>query len=872
VTELLGERLTEQTGRTLLGKPTSFVGRDRELAVLVGIFDECVSEPVARATLVTGAAGMGKSRLRYELIRKLGQRGEPYTLLFGRGDAQRVGSPYALVMPALRATAGILDAEPVAVQREKLRDRIAMTVSPHDQRRVTEFLGEMLGLGSPDEESVPLRSARRDAMLMADQTRRAFEDFLAAEVARQPVLVVLEDLHWGDVPSVLTIDAALRRLADRPLMVVAFARPEVSDVFPDLWRGHAVQPIPLSLLGRRDGAQLVREVLGSALSTDAVDRIVERASGNVFYLEELIRAIAEGKGEGLPDTVLAMVQARLATRETDARRVLRAASLFGESFWVGAVGSLLDATVEVSPWLEMLAERELVAPRPEARFPEEEEFRFRHALVREAAHAMLTDADRVHGHALAAVWLEGKGARDAALHADHFDRGGEQARAAEWYARAAEQALEAHDLDGAIGRARSAVACGAAGDLLGKVKLTEALAHKWRGRWTETQAAAHEALARLPEGSRRWCVAAEQNIFGLGKVGRYEELEAALGSVSAVAPDEDAKGAYAVALGRGSWFLVHACRFEQAKAVVVALDRVASGLSDVGASAQIDAIRAGHALWADDWESCILLSQSAIARFDAAGDPRAIAMQLVFLGDAYKELGAYDRAEPLFREAIATAKTMGLGVVTALAKMNLGLALAYSGSAESAVPVAEEALAAFVAQGDHRLTVCARSYLSIALSLAGQHDYAVRAATEATLTPCNSPPTRAYAYATLARVLLRLPGRSREALTAAEVAMRMLEELGRMEEGESLTRLAHALALDAAGDRGAANRALEAGKKHVHARAAALRDPWMRERFLTCVPVHREIFAKASEWLGDDPIPEMAGGNFGSIIKDEPSR
>jgi tetratricopeptide (TPR) repeat protein len=848
-TELLGERLTEQTGRTLLGKATSFVGRDRELSVLLGIFDECVSEPVARAALVTGAAGMGKSRLRYELIRRLAQRGEPYTLLFGRGDAQRVGSPYALIAPALRGTAGILDAEPEGTQREKLRDRVASNVPPLDQRRVTEFLGEMLGLPFPAEDSIQLRSARRDAMLMADQTRRAFEDFLAAELARQPVLVVLEDLHWGDVPSVLCIDAALRRLADRPLMVLAFARPEVSDAFPDLWQGHAVQPVPLPLLGRRAGVQLVREVLGSGLTSEAVERIVERASGNVFYLEELIRAIAEGKGDGLPDTVLAMVSARLATLETDARRILRAASLFGEAFWAGSVASLVDASVEVVPWLDTLVERELVAPRGEARFPGEVEYRFRHALLREAAYAMLTESDRLHGHALAAAWLEENGERDAALLADHFDRGGERGRAAEWYTRAAEQALEANDLEGAIGRSRSGIVCGAAGELLGKLKLTEAMAHRWRGRWTETQACALEALSLLPIGSRPWSVAAEQTLFGLGKMGRYEELETLVDSVSAVTPEDEAKGAYAVALGRGSWFLVHACRFEKAQAIRQRLDEIATTLAgDVGAAAQIDAIRAGNALWADDWEACVALSQSAIQRFEMAGDPRAIAMQLVFLADAYKELGAYDRAEPLFREAIATATRMGLGVVTALAKMNLGLTLAYSGSAASGVAIAQEAVLAYVEHGDHRLEVCAKSYLAMALATAGNREEAVRVAKEATETPCHSPPTRAYAHATLARVLLHFPERANDALDAARFAMGTLEELGRLEEGESLARLALALALDATGDRAGAVRAIEAAKKHVLDRAATLRDPSTRATFLTSVPAHREILARAREW------------------------
>jgi serine/threonine protein kinase/tetratricopeptide (TPR) repeat protein len=848
--ELLGVRGTEQTGRTILGKPTSFVGRDRELSVLLGLFDECVSEPVARAALVTAPAGMGKSRLRYELLRRLAQRGDPYTLLMGRGDALRVGSPFALIAPAVRATAGVLEGEPTVVQKEKLRERVAQSVEAAEQRRITEFLGEIVGMPFSDEDSIQLRSARRDALLMADQTRRAWEDFLAAECARQPVLVVLEDLHWGDVPSVLCIDSALRRLASAPFMVVAFARPEVADAFPGLWREHAVQPVPLPALGKRAGVQLVREVLGDKCDAAMVERIVERASGNAFYLEELIRAFAEGKGDGLPETVLAMVQARLATLESDARRALRAASLFGEAFWTGGIRALVERSVDVDDWMEVLAEREIVVARADSRFPDQKEYRFRHALLREAAYSMLTEADRAHGHALAGAWLERAGERDAALLAEHFEKGGEKARAAVWYTRASEQALEANDLDGAIARALAGARCGARGEPLGRLRLTEALAHQWRGRWEQTEACAREAMSLLRRGSRRWCVAAEQLTYGLGKIGKYDELGALVESVRCITPEEDATGAYAIALGRGSWFLVHACRFEQARSVLSRVNELASTLSndDVGPAAQIDAIRAGHALYAEDFEACLALSQSAVARFELAGDPRAVAMQLVFMGDSYKELGVYEKAEPIFREAIATSSRMGLHTVTALAKLNLEIVLAYSGSFANAVALGREAVLAYTEYGDHRLQIGAKTYLAITLAAAGDLEGAVRVAREATETPCRSPPTSAFAHATLAMVLLQRGDAPEQALAAAQVAMGTLEDVGHLEEGEAMTCLAYAEALRATGDAEAARVAIAKARDRILSRASSLRDPSIRESFLTRVPHNARTLALAEEW------------------------
>jgi hypothetical protein len=119
--ELRGSREVSEPPRTLLGKPTPCVGRDRELASLVALFDECVAESAPRGVLVTAPAGAGKSRLRHELLRRLGERDEPMQVWIGRGDPMRVGSPFGLLAPALRRALGILDGEPQPLREQKLR-------------------------------------------------------------------------------------------------------------------------------------------------------------------------------------------------------------------------------------------------------------------------------------------------------------------------------------------------------------------------------------------------------------------------------------------------------------------------------------------------------------------------------------------------------------------------------------------------------------------------------------------------------------------------------------------------------------------------------------------------------------------------------
>src|SRR5262249_12896677 len=148
------------------------------------------------------------------------------------------------------------------------------------------------GVHFPDEDRVELRAARHDPVLMCDQIRRAWVDLLDAETSAGPVLVVLEDLHWADLPTLECMNAALRLLNDRPLMVLALARPDIQKMFPGLWADGEVRETHLGELSRRACQQLVREVLGSDVPADAMQAIVERAGGNAFFLEELLRSAA----------------------------------------------------------------------------------------------------------------------------------------------------------------------------------------------------------------------------------------------------------------------------------------------------------------------------------------------------------------------------------------------------------------------------------------------------------------------------------------------------------------------------------------------------------------------------------------------------
>ncbi|HEX2688139.1 MAG TPA: protein kinase, partial [Kofleriaceae bacterium] len=422
---LCGERVLMQGARTLLGRPTSCVGRDWELGALNGTLEACIDDPAAHVVVVTAAAGMGKSRLGAEFVGRVQQRSGGVSIWVGRGDSLRAGSTLDLLAQALRSALGIHGGEALPERRDQIRVRVAEHVPAGEQKRVMEFLGELVGAPFPggDEGSAALRAARQDAQLMSEQMRKAWMDFLKAETSVHPVLLVLEDLHWGDFGTVRFIDTALRDLSEQPWMVLALARPEVYEVFPKLWAERQnVQEIRLNELGRKASERLVRQVLGDSVGQEAMDRLVKQADGNAFYLEELIRAVAEGKDQVLPETVLAMVETRLGRLPVEARRVLRAASVFGEVCWDGGITVLLGramGSTMVGEWIARMVEQEVLATRPDSRFPGERELVFRHALLREGAYATLTDEDRRLGHQLAGEWLEQHGEGNAMVLAGH---------------------------------------------------------------------------------------------------------------------------------------------------------------------------------------------------------------------------------------------------------------------------------------------------------------------------------------------------------------------------------------------------------------------------------------------------------------------
>jgi tetratricopeptide (TPR) repeat protein len=416
--------------RPLLGAPTRCVGRDRELSILQATALECSEEGGARAVLITGAAGIGKSRLRHEFVRRLQSQSVVPAIWQCRGDLLHASTPYALTAQIAREAMGIRPGDAPELARRRLQEVTARLFLPDDAERVAEFLGELISAPFDDENRLQLRAARKSASAMGDQIRRAFEDFIRKSSAEQPVVLAMDDLHWADSGSIKLIDNLLRKLRKEPLLIIAMARDEIHDRFPALWRERDLVVIRLPPLATRACAKLARESLGEKALESDVERIVERCEGNAFFLEELIRATSEGAHRLLPQTVLAVAEARLERMSPSCRRLLRAASVFGEIFWHEALAVLVDdGPAERETLLSTLVESEAIVPRDAPRFSGTREFAFRHALLRSAVYATLTEDDRRLGHRLAAEWLRNVEEAPETV-AIHWLEGAEHERAA----------------------------------------------------------------------------------------------------------------------------------------------------------------------------------------------------------------------------------------------------------------------------------------------------------------------------------------------------------------------------------------------------------------------------------------------------------
>jgi tetratricopeptide (TPR) repeat protein len=846
---LLFEKGLREAPRTVLGQEIPCLGRDREIRELDSLFEACVEEPLAQAVLLSGSAGCGKSRVVYEFLERKRDSGHGFALLIGRGDPMRVNVSLGLLAQALRGAAGISGTEPDDVQRKRLLAHTSRFLPSKSAATTVAFLGEIANIRFPDEGLPQLQAARRDARLMADQTMAAWVDWLEAEADHHPVFLLLEDLHWGDFASVNYVDSALRVLRDKPLMVLALARPEVDERFFGLWRDRHVQRISLPPLGKRAEQEFVRRILGD-VAPEKMDWLLDHAQGNPFYLEELVRAAAAGGDlSQIPNTVLGTVQVRFDAVGEGSKLVLRAASVFGQSFRAAGVKALVGEMNDddVDRWLQILCDKEILFSRPAGAARQHV---FRHGLLHQAAYAMLSPSEEVNGHFLAGHFLEEQGERDAIVLADHFEKGQKPERAVPWLRVAANQAMEVDDLKAALDRVERGVRLGAEGDDLAELRVVESEARYWKGEYVEAERAANEG--RQCEDPKLALRAMSALIVALGPQAKYEGIGKLAAELEHFPKQPELLNLWLDCKYNSAAFLASAGQFELRERTLALLEAERNKLDPILVG-RIESMKAHLARDEGRPADQAVGFMRALEFFENAGHHRAGTEALGNAGVALMELGQLEQAEEQIRKLWAIAERMGINHLLGGIFCTLSNILAYRGCLFEARDFAERAIKWSEENSEQYFRINAWLYLSMAEYLAGEYSAAEHHARGALDLLNNNPSMRPFAQALLARSLCG-QARKSEAMSSAREAYAQLDALGQVQDGEPTIRLAYAECLATSSDLAVARQVITKALDRLSKQAGSIDNPEWRRSFLERIPEHRRIAELARELGVESPF------------------
>jgi len=412
--------------RAPLGIEAPLVGRDNEISLLKETVRRTVSERRPHLVTVVGAAGVGKSRLTWELEKYLDGLPDSFVWRKGRCLAYAQAS-FGALADLIRADAQIFEDDAPAAAIEKLDARLAALGAEFGDSARTILRG-VLGLGDVPQVS-------RDELF---DTWRAYLEALA-RVA--PAVLVFEDIHWAD-EGLLDFIENMARWSEGPILLLCLARHELLERRP-AWGGGVpnASSIVLEPLGRDENARLLEGLMPGGIPAALQARIVELADGNPLFTEELVRMFvdrgvirwADGRWQlalavdelEVPGSVQAVLAARLDALPAREKQLAQDAAVVGRVFWDAVLAFLAgERPTRVDELLRRLRVKELVVPREPSSLSGAAEFGFRHVLIRDVAYDSLPKRDRAAKHRFVAEWAErelaDRGDETAELLASHY--------------------------------------------------------------------------------------------------------------------------------------------------------------------------------------------------------------------------------------------------------------------------------------------------------------------------------------------------------------------------------------------------------------------------------------------------------------------
>ncbi|MEP6910005.1 MAG: adenylate/guanylate cyclase domain-containing protein [Actinomycetota bacterium] len=429
------------------------VGRAGELNVLGGIWEQVTSEQRPHLVTIIGGAGVGKTRLGVEFGEKVESLGG--RTVRGRSLPYRESSAYFALASQIKQLAGIYESDPIELALDKLRSTVTGLVGPEQASTVADHLAILLGL-DPEGEV-----ADRETLFFSVRV------FIEAAARERPTMLVFEDLHWADGGLLDLVELLAGRLHDLPILLLALARPDLLDARSN-WGGGllAYTALPLAPLNATESAELAARLLPGLDEGERAERasaLAATAEGNPLFIEELAAAMNEtgsGGDASLPTTIRGIVAARLDGLPPAERALLLDAAVLGKVFWRGALERMSERTDHLSELLGALEARDLIRREAASIIEGDEQFTFKHVLIRDVAYELLPRAQSQQLHAEAARFFESAttetGEAVAAL-GRHWQAAGDNERAIEYFLKAAAEADRGWAKDRAVSLYRQAL-------------------------------------------------------------------------------------------------------------------------------------------------------------------------------------------------------------------------------------------------------------------------------------------------------------------------------------------------------------------------------------------------------------------------------
>ena len=524
--------------RALMSSALPLVGRDGELARLIEAFDHVASARGTKVLMLSGEAGMGKSRLLLEFSDWLSKQADPNVRFYARAHTYGAGVPYVLVRDLFFWRFGIVDSDTLPDATKKLSGGLTPIFGDRAEEQIA-LVGQLIGLDF--STSSHIAGILGDPRQLRDRAFHAVSEFLRVAGENQTAVVLLfDDVHWADEGSldfIRHLNATRHSIA---ILCVCGARPDLFIPNASQMDLTAYERIDITALPSNAGHELADALLHRIdVAPDALrNLVVDGAEGNPFYMEEIVGMLIDDQviiavdgrwrvvperlvGFRVPPTLAGVLQARVDALSGSAKSCLQAASVVGAVFWDEAVAQIDAANTQALP---QLVDRNLIARHEHTAFEGARELAFHHHLLHRVTYeTVLKRAKREH-HQRIAQWLvsrtTNRSGEFSGLIAHHFENAGDSANAVVHLTKAAEHAENRFQKKIAIGHLTRALALTAEDDLAGIFDLIYLRAWMLGGtdRPTEQEAdvATLERIAeRLNEDKYRARAAAARAAFAV---------------------------------------------------------------------------------------------------------------------------------------------------------------------------------------------------------------------------------------------------------------------------------------------------------------------------------------------------------------------